>query len=286
MINDRAVQRVLAAVVALGAVTVACLLFDVSRLADGSVRLDILDAGQGDSLLLTTPQGLRVLIDGGTDGRALRSLGWRLPAADQRVDMIVLTHPHRDHLVGLPALVRRGGVRWALLGGTPSGTYEYAAFLESLAQAGTTVIPADPMTMIDLGDNLSLDVLWPPAESYGQPWSGDINDASVTLALRWYGQCLALLTGDLEAVGEATVLQSGANIACELLKAGHHGSKTSSGVDWLLAARPKVAALSAGIGNTYGHPSPEILERLDAAGIAIRRTDEEGTLSFRWETVR
>ena len=148
------------------------------------------------------------------------------------------------------------------------------------------MIPADPATSIDLGDGLSLDVLWPLAASYGQPWSGDINDASVTMALRWHDRCLALLTGDLEAAGEAAVLKSGAEIRCELLKAGHHGSSTSSGVEWLLAVRPDTAAISAGAGNTYGHPSPEILERLDQAGIPVRRTDLEGTLSFQWEAVR
>ncbi len=285
MTDRRQLQRLLATITAFSAVTAACLYWDTSRLADGSVRLDVLDVGQGDSLLLTTPMGLRIVIDGGMDGRALRSLGARLPTTDQRVDMIVLTHPHRDHLVALPAIVRRGGVRWALLGGTPSDTPEYTAFLEAIAAAGTTILAADPATTIDLGNNLALDVLWPPSESYGQPWKGDVNDASVTLALRWHGRCLALLTGDLEAVGEAAILRSGANIRCDLLKIGHHGSKTSTTVDWLLAVRPRLAAVSAGVGNSYGHPSPEMLARLETAAIAVRRTDQEGTLSFRWETV-
>ncbi len=283
--DETSLHGLLGRVLAIALATAACLLRDVSLLPDGRLHLDVLDVGQGDSLLLTAPSGLRMLIDGGPDVQALVELGRLLPVSDQHVDIVVLTHPHRDHLVSLPTVLRRGGVRTVLLSGPTYDGAEYRSFLRETASAGTTVIISDPATSLDLGAGVTLDVLWPPPETYARPWEGDVNDASVVLAVRWQGKCLALLTGDLEAAGEENVLRSGADVSCELLKAGHHGSRTSTGISWLLAVRPAIAAISAGTGNTYDHPHEEVLDRLVKAGVEIRRTDREGTLSFVWDRV-
>lgn len=283
--DDALLSGLLGRTLAVLLVIAACLWRDVSLLPDGRLHLDVLDVGQGDSLLLTAPSGLRVLIDGGPDARALAELGRLLPVSNQRIDMVVLTHPHRDHLVSLPAVLRRGGVRTVLLSGPTYDSAEYRSFLREAAEAGAAVLVSDPATALDLGHGLSLDILWPLPETYGRPWQGNVNDASVALAVRWHGACLALLTGDLEEKGEEAVLQSGAEISCQLLKVGHHGGRTSTSAGWLLAVRPTTAAISAGMGNSYGHPSPEVLARLEQAGIQTRRTDLEGTLSFTWDGV-
>lgn len=283
--KDTLIHGILGRALAITVITALCLGRDVSLLPDGRLHLDVLNVGQGDSILLTTPAGLRVLIDGGMDARPLVELGARLPISDQRIDMIVLTHPHRDHLVALPAIVRHGDVRTVLLSGPSYDSGDYAAFLSELQHTDVQVIASDPATAIEVGNGITLEVLWPSKDTFGQPWDGDVNDASVVLALRQGGRCLALLTGDLEEIGEEGILHSGADIACDLLKVGHHGGNTSTSVPWLLAVRPAVAAISSGEENSYGHPHPDVLARLQQAGIPVRRTDLEGTLSFVWDPV-
>jgi competence protein ComEC len=257
--------------------------YDLSHLTDGRVHLDILDVGQGDSLLLRTPDGRRILIDGGPDGSALSELKRILPLSDQHIDLIVLTHPHHDHLAILPTIMRQNPTPSLLMSGPTYNSSEYRSLLTLAAERHATVVPSDPHQSIALDHDLTLDVLWPGADTFGQPWTGDVNNASVTMALRWHGRCLALLTGDLESPGEEDILTSGADIHCEILKVGHHGSKSSTSEPWLLAVRPQVAVISVGVHNSYGHPSPEVLDRLTSAGIPIHRTDHDGTVSFVWD---
>ncbi len=249
-------------------------------LPDGHAHLSVLDVGQGDSILIVSPSGKRILVDGGPDLRTLEKLGGSLPFFDRRIDLLVLTHPHLDHLASFPEIVDRYDVRAAVLNATPYASPRYAHFLDQLAQRRIPVIHPDDHGVIDCGDGLVLERLWPSADLFGLPAK---NVHAFTVVLRAsYRDHSILLTGDLEDDGETEILRRGIDVRAEILKVGHHGSLTSTSTGFLLAVRPRAAVISVGAGNSFGHPRPEILSRLARFGVAVHRTDRDGTASIVW----
>ncbi len=247
---------------------------ELSRGPDGKAHLKVLDIGQGDSLLLVSPSGKQIVIDGGPDSTVIRRLGEEMPFLDRTIELLVLTHPDADHVGGLPEILRRYRVEHVLLTGISKDTARYREFLSMVRAEHTDVIPADPATDIDMGDGLVLDVLWPPTDYPEKP---DVNDSSIVIRAI-HGARSALLTGDVEAPSELAILRSGADIDADILKVGHHGSRTSTGTGFLLAVSPDVALISVGAVNSYGHPSPSVIERLAHYGIPTHLTSVEGTV--------
>lgn len=241
--------------------------------ADGRLHVSFLDVGQGDATLIRTPNGRRVLVDGGHYPSRLNShLGRLLPYGDRRLDLVVATHPDADHVAGLPEILDRYHVGQMLTNGsTAAGNSPYAALLATAALEEVPVIAAQPGQTIHLDEGVQLEVL-----HAGSSASAD-NDASVALRLT-YGAFSLLLTGDGELSAERAMVASGAPLASLVLKAGHHGARTSSNDFFLAAVRPQVVVISTGTGNTAGHPHPETLERAAAAGALVLRTDELGTI--------
>lgn len=271
-------ERLLAAGLAAAAVALAV---TIVHRPDGIARLTVLDVGQGDAILLEGERGGRLLVDGGPDpGRLLVALDEHLPPWDRRIDVVVLTHPHEDHVAGLAAILGRYGVERVLEPGMTGPGPGYAALVAALAAGGigrSTLSTGDGLAV----DDIRLRVLWPdPGSVPDVPSDGGtgINNVSIVL-LGEVGRHRFLLTGDIEEEIDPTLLARGLP-PVEVLKVAHHGSRTSSTEPFLAAVRPRVAVISSGRGNPYGHPAAATVQRIGSAGARVLRTDTDGTVEI------
>jgi beta-lactamase superfamily II metal-dependent hydrolase len=201
-------------------------------------------------------------------------LGRLLPYGDRRLDLVVATHPDADHVAGLPGLFDRYHVGQLLTNGS-SGVRDsaYAALLDAAARESAPLLAAQTGLVIHVDEGVELLVLHD-----GAGGSTD-NDRSLALRLT-YGSFSLLLTGDGEAAAEEAMVASGLPLSSTVLKVGHHGARTSGNDFFLKAVRPQAVVISCGEGNLSGHPHPELLQRIAAAGAAALRTDELGTVEL------
>lgn len=239
------------------------------------------DIGQGDSLLIRTSDGQDILIDGGPDDSVVQSLSRALPPGDRDLELVVLTHPHADHVNGLVAVTQRFTVRRALLTEVRFRQGAYLAWLEELQQQRIPEETAIAGQRYLVGA-AELDVLWPGRDLSGEAIDhdnaangGGVNDSSIVLRLTCDGS-RAMLMGDASSDIEERILDGGVDVQADLLKVGHHGSRFSSGTRLLAAVRPRWAAILVGRGNHYGHPHPTAMLHLKRSGATILRTDEQG----------
>jgi competence protein ComEC len=272
-----ALAGLLAAVVLLAAVGFAAAARPESRL-----RMTVLDVGQGDAILLEGPAGGRILVDGGPDpDRLLRELDARLPAWDRRLDLVILTHPHEDHVAGLALLLDRYRVSATAEPGMRGPGPGYAAFREALRRAPRphrSLFRGDHLTL----DGARIDVAWPIAGTVPERPADDgtgINNVSIVLDVR-FGHRRWLLNGDVEEAVDPSLLAAGLGGRVDVLKVAHHGSRTASTAAFLDAVQPAVAIVSAGAGNPYGHPAAATLDRLRAVGARVLRTDQDGSVTI------
>jgi len=270
-----------------------------SGFVNGRLRVDFLDVGQGDSALVTMPDGTTLLVDGGgrpnfsgtvramagSDdeqfGHETRSIGeavvseylwWR---GLDRVDYLLATHGHADHINGLSDVAKNFRVRAAMVARLPAADTEFQRFARTLESRGI------PLFRIAAGDRLRFDrvqakVLWPPATNRVDAPSR--NDDSVALRLE-FGENSLLLTGDIEGSAEKAILATGQKIKADVVKVAHHGSRTSSIPPFVSSSGPKVAVISVGQTSVFGHPSPEVVERWESAGANVFTTGRFGTIS-------
>ncbi len=229
----------------------------------GLLEMTVLDIGQGDAILLTTPHGKHVLIDGGPSGIELaRELGATLPHWERQIDAMFLTHPQMDHIAGLPEVVDRFAVTQAYDTGVPAKGEAYAAYRDR-ASAARVLVQGDALTI----DGVRFEVLWPPPSQS----EDDLNNTSLILRVT-YGETVFLLTGDSEGAVHRALMAEG-EVRATVLKVPHHGSKTSD-PGFLGATGAKIAVISVGDGNQFGHPRAETVEALAASGVF--RTDLNG----------
>lgn len=246
----------------------------------GVMVVHFFDVGQGDSALIVTPTGKQVLIDGGPDLSTLRSLGRSMPFFDRSIDLLVLSHPHFDHLAAFPDVLRRYRVGGVLMAGEDYPQDRYQEFLTLLKEQNIPIIVPDPQRDINLGDGVVLDVVWPRPGLFGTK-PDNVNNNSVALRAR-FGSSAVLFTGDMELPEESAILSAGIDVKADVLKSAHHGSKTSSSTGFLLAVDPDQVIVSVGADNTYGHPSPSVVERYKALGLLARFTSVEGGITIRF----
>ncbi len=254
---------------------------------DGVARIVVLDVGQGDAILVEGGAGGRLLVDGGPDPeRLLVALDERLPPWDRRIDVVVLSHPHEDHVAGLAQLLERYRVDRVYEPGMFGPGPGYEAFDEALARLDLprgTLARGDRLRV----DDIALSVLWPERGRVPRlpPDDGTaINNVSIVLLGEVAGRRF-LLTGDVEEEVDPALLTSGLP-PIDVLKVAHHGSRTSSTDAVLEALRPAVAIVSAGTGNPYGHPSPATIRRLEQAGSRVLRTDRDGSVEVAFQLDR
>jgi len=245
---------------------------------DGRLHMTALDIGQGDAILVEAPSGATMLVDGGPDPeRTLRRLGGALPFHRRTIDLVVLSHPHQDHVAGLVDVHDRFDVGLVLHAGIPYENPAADRLLADAVRAGTTVVQARAGMRIALDATTSIEIVYPTdAEARAPLPEGDINNGSVVLVLR-HGGFAALLTGDAEAAVEHALVASGRLGRVDVLKVGHHGSASSTTAELLAVVDPSVALISSGVGNEYGHPAAETLAALGGRpGLLVGRTDRDG----------
>ncbi|HZO90320.1 MAG TPA: ComEC/Rec2 family competence protein [Chthonomonadaceae bacterium] len=247
----------------------------------GLLRITFLDVGQGDAAVIESPSGKVLVVDAGgilenegdDEGRRvvvpfLRSQGIR------RIDALLLTHPHADHIGGALTLLQNIPVGLLMDNGEPVDSPLAAHILTAAQARGVPYRPARRGQVLDFGDGVRARVLDPTAQALQE----GTNDASIVLRVE-YGRTAFLLTGDAEAQEEDDLLRSGQPLACDVLKVAHHGSRTSSTPAFLAAAHPRLAVISVGTGNVYGHPDRQVIARLQGSGARVYRTDRRGAIT-------
>jgi competence protein ComEC len=274
----RVAARVLRPMPILAMLVATLLAITVASRPDGQLHITVLDIGQGDAILVDAPSGATMLVDGGPDPElTLRRIGANLPFFARRIDLVMLTHPHQDHVAGLVEVAERFSVGAILHAGITFENPSYDRLLTVAHVSGVDVGIARAGQLIALDATTSVRVLYPTVDEASAPLpDGDINNGSVVVLLA-HGGFSALLTGDAEAPVEAALLARHALAPVELLKVGHHGSRSSTTPGLLDALQPSIAVISAGVDNEYGHPAPETLAALAARpGLAVYRTDLQG----------
>lgn len=248
------------------------------QMPDGRLHVHLLDVGQGDAIMLRTPAGHTVLIDGGPDPEVLRAhLGHQLPFWLRRIDLVVATHADSDHLGGLIDLTRRYRIGQVLQPAEMGDGDLAQAWEEALSESEVPVAPAIRGTLITLDSGVWLQVLNPAGDS--AHYAADDNRDSVAMLLG-YGAFCALLTADIDVATEEDLLDAGLIRPVTLLKVAHHGASTSTSASFLEAAMPTYAGISVGAENRFGHPDPQVLERLADCGARTFRTDQQGTIEW------
>ncbi|HEX6625554.1 MAG TPA: ComEC/Rec2 family competence protein, partial [Pyrinomonadaceae bacterium] len=247
------------------------------------LQVRVLDVGQADSILIQAPSGKTVLVDAGEPGDGKRILEALKKYGAAQIDLLVATHAHADHIGAADEVIKGATVGRVLYSGVPNTTKNYQDFLKAIDEKKLELIKAAPGQTFDLGDGVVLTVLAPsePLFTKDELRSGgnEPNANSVVMRLD-YGDFSMLLTGDAEAQTEERLMRQGANVAADVLKVGHHGSKYATSENFVKRGQFKAALVSAGLDNRYGHPSQDALDRLRAAGVKLYRTDFQGEITL------
>ncbi len=246
---------------------------------DGKLHVDFLDVGQGDSALVTMPDGATLLVDaGGNTLDASRRIGetvvseylwWR---GLSEVDYVLATHADADHVDGLNDVLKNFFVKGALIARRPSDDQEFAKFANTLAETNTRAETIQAGDVIRFGE-VEMSVLWPPSD--GEFWT---NNDSIVLRIT-FGEHAILFTGDIEKATERSLVTAQQPLKADVVKVPHHGSKTSSTDPFVQATKPAFAIVLVGRNSMFGHPHKEVVERWQANGATILTTGECGTIT-------
>lgn len=287
------------------------------RASGGELQIHVLDVGQGDAILIISPTGKAVLVDAGDTGKG-QSVRDALSRYNvQQLDYFIATHAHPDHIGGASEVLKSTKILNVIDSGIPPPNYTedetqsngtktakgakvvklkkpvsnaqlpttraYADFLDSVKQSGAQYVKAEAGQRYDLGGGVLLSVLAPipPAFTREQMRAGGNEpNANSIVAELIYGDFSMLLAGDAEAQTEDRLNNKGVSVAARILKVAHHGSKYATSDDFLKRVKPEAAIISDGEFNRYGHPSPDVLTRLQAAQVKVYRTDLQGEITI------
>lgn len=255
------------------------------------LEISFLNIGQGDAIYIEAPNGYQVLVDGGPDEGVISELRRVMPFLDRSIDMLIVTNPDKDHMAGFIPILERFQVNTFVESGTSNTTETFKTLEDLKIKEGATLVTArrGMKFVLDEGRGIYLEVLFPDRDVSGV----SRNEGSIVAKLV-YRETSVMLQGDspssvehylISLDGESNFLDS------DILKVGHHGSRTSTSENYVKEVTPLFAVISSGKGNSYGHPHKEVLETLQKENVKILRTDTEGRISFysdglNWELKR
>ena len=238
---------------------------------NGVLQVHVIDVGQGDSTLIRLPDGATLLIDAGERDQGETVMQYLQQQGIRRVDYLVGTHPHSDHIGGLRKVVENFEIGKIYMPKKSSTTATFQKLLEAIKKKGGSIETAKAGKVIAQDEGLKIEILSPAEDNYGD----EMNLYSVVVRIT-YGERRLLFMGDAETENERAM----ADVAADFIRVGHHGSRTSSGAEFVARVGARIAVISVGKGNSYGLPDEDVLERWTGAGAKIYRTDEAGSLVF------
>ncbi|MFC1616176.1 ComEC/Rec2 family competence protein [Patescibacteria group bacterium] len=248
------------------------------QLPDHKFHIYFLDVGQGDAIFIKTPQNHQILIDGGPQNKVIQELNQIIPFFDKNIDLLVLTHPHADHIQGLIEVLKRYQVEKVLITGVNYSNANYDEFLSEISTQNIQVFSAEQSSDFILGEVI-FDVIYPFSNISGQDFE-NINNSSIAMIITYQDHKI-LLSGDLEKEGEQELIETDLNLKVDIIKAAHHGSKTASSLNFLKRLSVKKAIIQSGKDNRFGHPHSESIRNFYRSGITqIFRNDQEGRVEF------
>ncbi len=240
------------------------------------LEVSFLDVGQGDAILIETPDGFEMLVDGGRDSSVLRELSKQRSFFDRDIDVVVSTHPDLDHVAGLVDVLKRYTVGTILMTTNEGESGASVAFAAAAPNEDSQIILADAGQVFKLGASTTVQVFSPT----GDESKLESNTASIVLRVV-YGNTSFMLTGDApQEIEDFLVRTYGSQLDSDVLKLGHHGSKTSTSDLWLDTVKPQYAVVSAGLNNRYGHPHQDVMQRVFKRNIQTSHTGTDGTVTF------
>ena len=247
------------------------------QLAGPTLYVSFIDVGEGDSALIQTPDGCAALVDAGTSRAGPATVEFLRQRGVSRLDLLILTHPHSDHIGGAQAVLEAVDVEHVLDSGCNEGSPLYERTLRLIADKRIPYKVARAGQVFRLGAHATIQVLLPD----GNPLTMDASAANnrCIAARVSFGRVNLLLLSDIESEAEGHLIAGARKLKCDVLKVAHHGAYRSTSNELLRVAQPRYAVISVGAGNEYGHPNRETLRRLAAAGVVVERTDKLGTVS-------
>ncbi|MDZ4226334.1 MAG: MBL fold metallo-hydrolase [Patescibacteria group bacterium] len=245
----------------------------------GVLTVAVLDVGQGDSIFIESPTGVQIIVDGGPDASLLRELPGVMGSFDRSVDAIIETHPDADHIAGFVDLLDRYEVGAFLEPGIPKETLTFEVLQQKVGKHEIPHLLARRGMRLLIGGGAELEVLYPDTD-VSELSSSKANEGGIVMKLT-YGEATMLLMADVSSKIETYLVGlDGETLDTDLLKVGHHGSRTSTSDAFVKAVTPAAAVISVGGDNTYGHPTSDVINTLISNNVPVLRTDQEGTIVF------
>jgi len=252
----------------------------VFALCDDNLKVYFLDVGQGDSEFIQTPDNRQIIIDGGPGSAVLEKIFKLMGFFDRKIDIVILSHPDLDHMQGLIEILKKYKANYIIQAGAEKESEDFLAWQKVLSRQkslGAKIINVKAGDVIKVG-HINLEILFPLENLSGQKIKKYSNEACVVVKL-YYGRKCFLFTGDIGEKTEREIIKSNQNIDCDILKVAHHGSKYSTSEEFLQSLSPEIAIIEVGK-NSYGHPTQEVLQRLEKFDIKVLRTDISGDIKI------
>ena len=243
----------------------------------GKVEINFYDIGQGDGIMVEAGNDIQVVIDGGPSDKMVEKIGKDLPFYDRQIELMIMTHPDKDHLGGLVDVLKYYQVEQVLITGIECDTAVCQEFNKIIKEKNIPVKIAQAGQIINLGEGTYLGIFSPRENLFGRKFKDD-NDTSIVAKLISNGRS-ALFTGDIGFKVENELMEGNTNLDSDILKVSHHGSEYATSPKFLEATSPQIAVISVGK-NSYGHPTEELLSRINDYGAAIKRTDSDGDVKM------